>query len=1595
MDLFYTLISSFKYINNYTFNLDFNIINDNNSINSNKNLANNGNENDFKDLEKSGFPSSGLTFKEINITHLNEIQVSFIINILEDIIYLLYKLEKKNINSNNIIKDSKSKNNDSFNSSISVDQSGKEIYEVLKKNIDILFKFPDTELYNQIFSYENEICAEFFYLKLKIDGDEGINYIEKAIMKYHKDLLKNHSSSFIFKFLFFLSNENAIPFESNYDENKIKIKITKLRINLMIFIIEILYDYQKEIKVNNEKMIIYLINLINLLILINQELDYNKNILFKNNKFCEALYKFSFLIDKSGLLYSNYYIELNENYGKIISESIYDLFFAIYDKDFNEDIFTKIFTKINIKEKEIYTIFYLIDLCKPKILEKEKKVKEKLNELIPELSILRYFNNHYFSNSSKRKMKLFLNKKVYPIEDVNFSIYFLAKSFIYFNSNIMKNDNKKLKQFLMKNFLPLLSNNIFRLYTKRNNFYGNKRCHKFPLYSYTKKYFESFLVQNPNDFEKYEFFFKTDMKINLKEEYNILYCYSSRLLHDIKNKVNKTKIEKDIFSSDENLKLDDHAISLKNINVINDINNNNNIDNNNEVNNNNSSNSLPFLSTKSTYKSNLNDLYLSNKSLTLQSFDSKSSDDVKLIENEDNEFYSSFELLIENNIIYNPKNFFFKKIFSDVYKNIAFNDNVFKKIKNVYLIKNRLKQSVSKESKQLNYPIKQKNYSNFLEPRIFLKRDSDFYNKEFFPISHSYIKKDILNNINESHFFYKHKFKFNKKELKKMLFCELVTNQYIYFGKMYFSDNFIIFESEEDPRNSINDDNQYDIFIKYSISTKIKDNSTSKYKFILIFNSEIKEIIRRRTLLVEQSIEILKYDGKSYFFNFFRIKEFEKAYQYINEINKKNISKFNFKMDNNDEDIKNILLSFHKGKLSNYEYLLNLNKYSTRTYNDLSQYPVFPWLILKHNEIEKILDLVQNNGQNDSYFRDLNYPISIQTEEKRKMVIDKFIYEEKQENFPCHLYKHYSTTGYIYYYLMRMNPYLQSMIKFLNYKLENPQRIFNSFNELEIILKEDSDNRELIPDFFCYFDYFCNLNCSYLGERYNGEIIDDFNIKKNTSSEFINIISSYAYFIYSEKKLLNSTFISKQIYKWVDIIFGKKQLPIKKEEAEKCCNIYNKISYEQKLNFEKKFDKYEKLISEKKINKKKFIDKMQNKIEFVLNFGIIPRQILKESNQYEAENKITNYINKVFINGEDKLIFFKKLPNDCFLILKDIKKKNKMKSRCAIIYENKNYKAKVNNIYNLKSFNLFNKNKKYIIKLKDKNIKVPLYNPEYGISYLYIQIDNKKGTLFIPIILSCRYYGNYFNVQSNEKILNVFCEDFVTCIKGRNFIPKGDNIFFTGLLNGKLIEWKIISYLGIIENKHVYSHKSSITAIEIYQNQKIIITAGEDNFINIRKIYDFELLTVIDLTYSFGNPIISQTKNIFPNLIKISQLNLLYILLYDFDSKMNIIRGYNLNGLFFAQNEEKIFKDEKNNNLQINNISFTKNSNLVIGFYNSNKYTILQAWDLKPMFPSEDIQKSEELQKYGNKLFEYDYSVGLFYVLFDNEFLIMTLKDKN
>ena len=56
------------------------------------------------------------------------------------------------------------------------------------------------------------------------------------------------------------------------------------------------------------------------------------------------------------------------------------------------------------------------------------------------------------------------------------------------------------------------------------------------------------------------------------------------------------------------------------------------------------------------------------------------------------------------------------------------------------------------------------------------------------------------------------------------------------------------------------------------------------------------------------------------------------------------------------------------GRVSNYDYLMWLNREAERSFNDLTQYPVFPWVITDHTS--DTLDLKASQT-----FRDLSKPI--------------------------------------------------------------------------------------------------------------------------------------------------------------------------------------------------------------------------------------------------------------------------------------------------------------------------------------------------------------------------------------------------------------------------------------------------------------------------------------------------------------------------------------------------------------------------------------------------------------------------------------------
>ena len=66
----------------------------------------------------------------------------------------------------------------------------------------------------------------------------------------------------------------------------------------------------------------------------------------------------------------------------------------------------------------------------------------------------------------------------------------------------------------------------------------------------------------------------------------------------------------------------------------------------------------------------------------------------------------------------------------------------------------------------------------------------------------------------------------------------------------------------------------------------------------------------------------------------------------------------------------NMTLKWQRREISNFEYLMYLNTIAGRTYNDLNQFPVFPWILVNYESKELDLSLPSN-------YRDLSKVLSL------------------------------------------------------------------------------------------------------------------------------------------------------------------------------------------------------------------------------------------------------------------------------------------------------------------------------------------------------------------------------------------------------------------------------------------------------------------------------------------------------------------------------------------------------------------------------------------------------------------------------------------
>lgn len=80
----------------------------------------------------------------------------------------------------------------------------------------------------------------------------------------------------------------------------------------------------------------------------------------------------------------------------------------------------------------------------------------------------------------------------------------------------------------------------------------------------------------------------------------------------------------------------------------------------------------------------------------------------------------------------------------------------------------------------------------------------------------------------------------------------------------------------------------------------------------------------------------------------------------------------------------NIINKWINGEISNYDYLMFLNTASNRSFNDLSQYPIFPWVLSDYSSAE--LDL-----NNYEVFRDLSKPMGAINKSRLQLLKDNYV----------------------------------------------------------------------------------------------------------------------------------------------------------------------------------------------------------------------------------------------------------------------------------------------------------------------------------------------------------------------------------------------------------------------------------------------------------------------------------------------------------------------------------------------------------------------------------------------------------------------------
>ncbi|CAA7050731.1 unnamed protein product [Microthlaspi erraticum] len=382
--------------------------------------------------------------------------------------------------------------------------------------------------------------------------------------------------------------------------------------------------------------------------------------------------------------------------------------------------------------------------------------------------------------------------------------------------------------------------------------------------------------------------------------------------------------------------------------------------------------------------------------------------------------------------------------------------------------------------------------------------------------------------------------------------------------------------------------------------------------------SSLHQIYSRRYLLRRSALELFMVDRSNFFFDFGNTEGRRNAYRAIVQAKPPHLNNIYLATQRPEQLLRRTQLMerWARWEISNFEYLMQLNTLAGRSYNDITQYPVFPWIISDNSS--ESLDL-----SNPSTFRDLSKPIGALNPERLKKFQERYSSFEDPVIPKFHYGSHYSSAGAVLYYLARVEPFTTLSIQLQGGKFDHADRMFSDIpGTWNGVLEDMSDVKELVPELFYLPEVLTNENSIDFGTTQLGEKLDAVKLPPWAKNPVD--------FVHKQRRALESEHVSAHLHEWIDLIFGYKQ---RGKEAIMANNVFFYITYEGTVDIDKITDPAQQCAT-------------QDQIAY---FGQTPSQLLTIPHMKRMPLKDVLHMQTIFRNPKEIKPYSVQAPDRCNL----------------------------------------------------------------------------------------------------------------------------------------------------------------------------------------------------------------------------------------------------------------------------------------------------------------------------------------------------------